>query len=56
MLSASLNKVFPSFPTNDGSVKYIVTDSFDCIVQLFLVNKLSCDVSGEYMTSNVTIV
>ena len=29
-------------PTNDGSVKSIVTFSFDNTVRLILVNKLSC--------------
>ena len=37
-------------PTNDGSVKYIVTVSFDYIVQLIFVNQLSCVNSPECVT------
>ena len=33
-------------PTNDGSVKYIVTVSFDYIVRLILVKKYTSDLSS----------
>ena len=47
---------FSRIPTNDGSVKYIVTISFDYILRLILVNKLSYDVSLDCVTIKVIIV
>ena len=43
-------------PTNDGSVKYIVTVSFDYIVRLIDTNKPSCDDPHECVPSKAVIV